>query len=97
MNIIDMDPVVINIPCPTKKEAEKLCKEMLEKELCGTAKIMPIFLMYPGPKGASGEEVVLISLKTTKIKLTDIHEFILKNHSWGTPCIEVMPMVADLC
>lgn len=93
----DLDPIIINIPCPTKEEAEKLCKELLEKDLCGTAKISPTYLMYPGPKGVSGENVVLMSLKTTKIKLADIHEYILKNHSWGTPCIEVLPMVTDMC
>lgn len=71
---------------------------MIEKDLCGTAKISKTFLMYPDPKkGATGEDVVLMSLKTTKIKLADIHEYILKNHSWGTPCIEVIPIVTDMC
>ncbi len=93
----DLDPVIVNIPCPTRKEAEKLCKELLEKELCGTAKVTPTYLMYPGEKGATGEEVVLMSIKTTKIKVTEIHAFILKNHSWVTPCIEVMPIISDMC
>lgn len=93
----DLDPIIINIPCPTQEEAEKLCRLVLEKELCGTAKITKTYLMYPGPNGVSGENVVLMSLKSTKTKLADIHEFILKNHSWGTPCIEVTPMVTDMC
>jgi uncharacterized protein involved in tolerance to divalent cations len=93
----DLDPIIINIPCPTKEEAEKICKQLLEKDLCGTAKISSTYLMYPGEKGASGEDVFLMSLKTTKIKLADIHAFILKNHSWGTPCIEVTPMLTDMC
>jgi len=93
----DLDPIIVNIPCPTKNEAKKLCKKLLEKDLCGTAKISPTCLMYPGPDGVSDEDIVLMSLKTTKIKLADIHELILKNHSWGTPCIEVLPMLTDMC
>lgn len=93
----DLDPVIVNIPCPTRKEAEKLCKELLDKEFGGTAKITATYLMYPDEKGATGEEVVLMSIKTTNGKVADIHEFILKNHSWVTPCIEVMPLISDLC
>lgn len=93
----DFDPVIVNIPCPTRKEAEKLCKELLDKELGGTAKIAPTYLMYPAEKGATGEEVVLMSIKSTNGKVADIHEFILKNHSWVTPCIEVTPLISDLC
>lgn len=93
----ELDPIIVNIPCPTKEEAEKLCKELIEKELVGTAKITPTFLMYPGEKGAEGEEVVLMSLKSTKSNLKDINAFILENHSWGTPCIEVIAIASDMC
>ncbi|KKT30171.1 MAG: hypothetical protein UW41_C0017G0003 [Candidatus Collierbacteria bacterium GW2011_GWC2_44_18] len=93
----DLDPIIINIPCPTKKEGIRLCTEMLEQELCGTAKIQEgVHLMYV-EDGVHGSDIVLLSLKTTKANLEKIHEFILKNHSWGTPCIEVLPMLVDMC
>ncbi|OGD71050.1 hypothetical protein A3A84_02735 [Candidatus Collierbacteria bacterium RIFCSPLOWO2_01_FULL_50_23] len=93
-----VDPIFVNIPCPSRDEAIKLCGELLKKELCGTAKIHDhVHLMYTDPDGVRGEDVVLITLKTVKKNLTDIHEFILKNHSWGTPCIEVVPIIADMC
>lgn len=98
MNTQDLNPIIVNIPCPTKEEAEKICKELVSKELCGTAKISAINLLYPDPKGRVGNEsVYLMSLKSTKEKLADIHEYILKNHSWGTPCVEVLPMLTDMC
>lgn len=91
-------PVFVNIPCPTKKEALILCADLLKRELCGTAKIHDnVHLMYTNSDGIQGDDVVLITLKTIRKNLTDIHEFILKNHSWGTPCIEVVPIISDMC
>ena len=94
----DYDPIFVNIPVPTREEGKKLCKELLEKDLCGTAKLHDgVHLMYKEDNKVEGEDINLITLKTTRMKLTDIHEFILKNHSWGTPCIEVVPILADMC
>ena len=94
----ELDPIFVNIPCPTKEEGIKLCGEMLKLELCGTAKIQSnVHLMWMEDKSVNGADVVVLSLKTTKINLSKIHEFILKNHSWGTPCIEVVPILTDMC
>jgi uncharacterized protein involved in tolerance to divalent cations len=97
-NMDNSNPVFVNIPCPTKDEAVKLCGELLRKDLCGTAKIHDnVHLMYTNSDGVQGDDVVLITLKTIRKNLVDIHEFILKNHSWGTPCIEAVPILSDMC
>lgn len=94
----DSDPIFVNIPCPSQAEAKEICTELLKKELCGTAKIHEnVHLMYPLDGKIEGEDIVLMTLKTTRVNLTAIHEYILKNHSWGTPCIEVVPILADMC
>ncbi len=93
-----LDPVFVNIPCPTETEAKKLCKELLEKDLCGTAKIHNnVHLMYSENDTVHGSDVVLMTLKTTKAKLNDIQAYILSNHSWGSPCIEVISIANDMC
>ena len=93
----DLDPIYINIPCPTKEEGIKLCKEMLQLELCGTAKVQEgVHLMWKENE-VSESDIVLMNLKTTMINLPKIHEFILNNHSWKTPCIEVVPIIRDMC
>ena len=93
----DLDPIFINIPCPTKEEGIKLCKEMLKQDLCGTAKVQEgVHLMWK-EEDIESADIVLMSLKTTQLNLPKIHEFILKNHSWGTPCIEVVPILRDMC
>jgi len=93
----ELDPIFVNIPVPTQEEGTSLCRTLLEKGLCGTAKVYSnVHLMW---KESTVEEkdVCVMTLKTTQGKLPDIHEFILKNHSWGTPCIEVVPILTDMC
>lgn len=92
------DPIYINIPCPTKEEGISLCKKMLALDLCGTAKVQPdVHLMWKENEEVKEDEVVIIILKTTNVNLPKIQEFILKNHSWGTPCIEVLTLQTDMC
>ena len=90
-------PIYINIPCPTTKEAQKICRELLEQDLAGTAKIYPKVELFYLKETVNSEEVCIINLKTTNANLQKIHEYILKNHSWGTPCIEVLSLQSDLC
>ena len=93
----DLDPIFVNIPCPTKEEGIKLCTEMLQQDLCGTAKVYDHVTLLYKTDTVQKDDVVVLSLKTTQINLPKIHEFILKNHSWGTPCIEVVPILSDMC
>ncbi len=90
--------IYVNIHCPTEDEAKKLSKQLLEKKLCGTVKITTqVNLMYVMDEKLEGEDTSLMTIKTTKRHLQDIQTFILENHSWGTPCIEVMPLIKDVC
>ena len=93
----EYDPVYVNIPCPTPEEATKLCEAMLLQDLCGTAKINKNVSLLWKEDDVRNEDVCLITLKTTKGKLDEIHQFILKNHSWVTPCIEVVSIISDMC
>lgn len=93
----DHNPIYINIPCPTQDEAQKICRELLEQDLCGTAKVYQNVELFFKKETVDSEVVCIINLKTTNINLPKIHEYILKNHSWGTPCIEVLPLQTDLC
>lgn len=93
----ELDPIFVTIPCPTKIEGIKLCSEMLQLDLCGTAKVYDQVTLLYKTDSVQLDDVVVLSLKTTQINLPKIHEFILKNHSWGTPCIEVVPILTDMC
>lgn len=93
-----MEAVFVNIPCPTKEEAIVLCTGLLEKELCATTKIHEhVHLMWNKDGKVEGDDVVLITLKTTDVNVPQIHAYMFEHHSWGNPCVEVVPILRDLC
>ncbi len=90
-------PIYINIPVPTKEEADKLCRQIIELDLAGTGKIHEnVTLMWKHDE-VGEDKVCLMSLKSIRGNLEKIHEFILNNHSWKTPCIEVTALQTDMC
>lgn len=98
INYFPMIAVFVNIPCPTKKEAESLCLGLLKLELCVTTKIHEnVTLMWKEEEKISSDEVVLMTLKTTDVNVPKIHRYMHEHHSWGSPCVEVIPIHADLC
>lgn len=93
-----MQAIFVNIPCPTKDEAIKLCTSLLEQDLCTTAKVHEnVVLLSKNKDKVDQNNVVLITLKTTDLNIPKIHKFIYLNHSWGDPCIEVVAILNDLC
>ena len=94
----DVVAIYINIHCPTEAEAKKLSAGLLKKKLCGTIKITRnVHLMYVMEEKLEGDDTYLMTIKTTKEHLKDIEAYILENHSWGTPCVEVFPIITDHC
>jgi len=94
----DAFAIYINVHFPDMDEAKKLGKKLMEKNLCGTIKMTPkVYLMYNDGEKIEGDDTVLMTIKTTKQNQKDIEGFIYENHSWGTPCIEVLPLIMDHC
>jgi uncharacterized protein involved in tolerance to divalent cations len=93
----DHKPVYINIPCPTVEEATSLATHLLSHDLAGTAKISPNTTLMYHDGTTKSEAVAILNLKSTTSHLTDIQTYIYQNHSWGTPCIEVLPILTDMC
>jgi len=94
----DYPSVFVQVSCPTLEEARKHCQYMVENQIAGTAKIHEkTHLYYFDGTKVENDEVFLISLKTNKDNLTKIQKYMFENHSWKTPCIEVVPIIADMC
>ena len=90
--------IFVNIPCPSKEEAVKLCTALLEKELCGLVRIYEdVHQMYFMDGKVDADDIVMMHIKTTQDNLKDIEAYIMKNHSWGTPCVDVVPIITDHC
>ncbi|MCA9376499.1 divalent cation tolerance protein CutA [Candidatus Nomurabacteria bacterium] len=96
---MDIVAIIINIPCPTFEEADKHARILMKKELCGLVRIYrDVNQIYFTEEGeVDGEDIVMLAIKTTQKNLKEIEAYMLKNHSWGTPCIDVTPIVTDHC
>lgn len=77
---------------PNKKEAKEIGEKLIRKKLAACINIFPIESIYFWKnKVTKGKEVVTI-IKTQKKNFKKIEKFILKNHSYDTPCILEIPI-----
>ena len=87
--------ILVYITNPTKEEAKKIAKHLLEKKLIACANIFPIESMYHWEgKVAEEKEFVLLG-KTKEENYAKITDEVEKIHSYDTPCILRLPMEAN--
>jgi periplasmic divalent cation tolerance protein len=79
--------IIIYSTFPTKSEAEKIGRQLVERRLAACVNVFKIDSIYQwqGKIEKSGEFGVFIKTKPEKFK--KIEQFILKHHSYETPCI----------
>jgi len=84
--------IFIYITNPTKAEARKIAKHLVEKKLIACANIYSnINSIYPWKgKIAEGKETILIA-KTTEKNYNKVKEEVEKIHSYTIPCIAKLP------
>lgn len=91
--------ILIYITCSDKLEAEKIGKHLLNKRLTACVNVFPEaiqpFFFWPPKSGEidNSKENVLI-VKSTLDKYEKIEEEIIKIHSYDTPCILAIPVLA---
>ncbi len=92
------DAIYMNFHCPTLEEAENFARAFFDRELVSTVKIVKdVELFWNDGKETHGTDTVLVVAKTVTRHQDAIEKYILANHSFGTPCIEVVPLSADHC
>lgn len=84
--------IFVYVTFPNKKEAEKMAKNLLMRKLAACLNIFPVESIYSWRgKTVKDKEFVAI-IKTKKQNFRKIEKFILKNHSYNTPCILEIPV-----
>ena len=76
------------IPCPSKEEAEKIAKELLQKKLIACANIFPISSLYLWKGKIEERNEFVLLVKTNK----EVEEEVKKLHSYENPCIGKIPI-----
>ncbi len=81
------DVFFVYITNPSKKEARRIAKHLLEKRLIASANIFPIESMYRWEgKITEGSEYVLLA-KTLDEKTKSLEDEVKKIHPYKIPCI----------
>ena len=76
---------------PNGKEAKKIGKALVKEKLAGCCNIFPVSSVYCWQgKVIEGKEFAMI-IKTKKGNFKKVEKFILKNHSYDTPCVIEIP------
>ncbi len=77
---------------PTRKEARKIGESLVKKKLAACLNIFPIESIYSWKGKINKDKEFAAIIKTEKKNFKKVEEFILKNHSYDTPCIIEIPI-----
>lgn len=87
--------IVVLVTASSKEEAERIAKGILEKNLAACVNIIDgvnSFFWWEGKIDSSAEALMVI--KTNKAKLDELSALIKSLHSYDTPEIIALPIVA---
>ncbi|MDP2664314.1 MAG: divalent-cation tolerance protein CutA, partial [bacterium] len=77
---------------PNNIEAAIVGESLVKKKLAGCCNIFPIESVYSWKGKVVKEKETAVIIKTEKKNFKKIESFILKNHSYDTPCIIEIPL-----
>ena len=84
--------IFVYITNPTKEEAKKIAKQLLEQRLVACANIFPIESMYHWKGKMADEEQFVLLGKTSEENYEKIVSEVNKIHSYTIPCITKIPI-----
>ncbi|MDP6388074.1 MAG: divalent cation tolerance protein CutA [Candidatus Pacebacteria bacterium] len=90
-----MSFIFIYITNPSKDEAQKVARHLLEKRLIGCANIYASRSLYWWKGKIADENEYTIIGKTTEKKFEKVKKEVEKIHSYKIPCIIKIPMSAN--
>lgn len=85
---------VVLSTCSTEKEAKIIIRSLLEKKLAACIQIFPIKSFYVWKDEICNDSEVMILIKCKQTLFAEIKEDILRNHTYETPEIILLPIVA---
>jgi periplasmic divalent cation tolerance protein len=84
--------ILVYITNPTRDEAKKIAKHLIEKKLIACANIIQIESIYRWEGKLNDEPEFVIIGKTSEKNYEKIKEEVVKIHSYDTPCIAKIPV-----
>ena len=90
-----MNLIFIYITNPTKEEARKIAKHLLEKKLIACGNIFESNSLYNWEGKLADENEFVLITKTTEDKFEDVRKEVESIHSYEVPCIIKLPVTAN--
>ena len=90
-----MNFIFVYITNPTKEEAKKIAKYLLEKKLIACANIFPIDSLYLWKGKIADENEFVLIAKTTEDKFEKVKNEVEKMHSYSIPCVIKIPVSSN--
>jgi len=89
------DFIVILVTAANRAEAEQIGQSLVEKKLAACCNIVaPLFSIFHGEGKVCQENEVLLLIKSVKSRFDDIVSEVKKLHSYTTPEIIALPIIA---
>jgi periplasmic divalent cation tolerance protein len=90
------DFIFIYIPNPTKEEAKKIAKHLVQKRLVGCANIFgPVNSIYRWEGKIVDEKEFVLIAKTSEANFEKVKREVGKMHSYAIPCIVKIPVSSN--
>ena len=88
--------VVVMVTCASRKEAERLARAVVEKKLaaCVNVAMAPVKSVYRWKGKIEMAAELPLMMKTTRRKFSELEREIRRLHSYETPEIIALPIVA---
>jgi periplasmic divalent cation tolerance protein len=88
------DKIVVFVTCGNRKEAEQLAKSLVEKRLAACANLLPgISSWYWWENKVTQDEEILLVMKSSRPRFSELEKEVLRLHSYGVPEIIALPVV----
>jgi periplasmic divalent cation tolerance protein len=89
------DAVIVFSTCATRDEAERIAKAIVEERLAACVQLLPpIRSVYRWQGAVEESEEILLLIKTTGASFLPLKDRIEELHSYDTPEIMAVPVVA---
>jgi periplasmic divalent cation tolerance protein len=89
------DQIVVLVTAPTSEEATRIAEMLVERKLAACVQILPpMASIYVWKGEVQRENEILLVAKSTRAKFDDLEAAVRAIHSYETPEIIALPIVA---
>lgn len=90
-----MNFIFVYITNPTKEEARKIARHLLEKKIIACANIFPIDSLYWWENKIADENEFVLIIKTKEENFEKVKNEVENIHSYTIPCIVKIPVSSN--